>query len=88
MGTIIFHNTVWGNGVAVDTRMGNNSPAEANPPSGQMRIGINASWSLDSPNNLDVWWRRESNPDNPNGNWLGWNRQMMGVQSPYNIDVL
>ena len=59
--------------VNVEVRIGANSDCAANPAFGSRQLQRGGAWTITA--NSDVCWRRDANPDAPNGTWTSWNRQ-------------
>ena len=68
--TVILTNTRW-NRVTVEVRKGNNSNAESNPSLGSRTLNRNIDWRINSEGE-DVFYRRDSDPDHPNGSMTMW----------------
>lgn len=72
VGTINLRNPNFAS-VNVEVRIGANSDCAANPSFGSRQLQRGATWTITA--NSDVCWRRDANPDAPNGTWTSWNRQ-------------
>ena len=59
--------------VNVEVRIGANADCGANPSFGSRQLQRGGAWTITA--NNDVCWRRDANPDAPNGTWTSWNRQ-------------
>jgi hypothetical protein len=57
--------------VNVQVRQGNSPVAENNPLSGTYRLSLDQTHDVFG--DVDVWWRRDRDPDNPDGTWYVWN---------------
>lgn len=71
-GTLVLRNPNFAN-VTVEARVGPNADCSQNPIFGTRQLQRNASWTISA--NQDICWRRDANPDAPNGQWSSWNRQ-------------
>jgi len=68
--TVNITNKNW-NRVNVEVRMGDNANPESNPSLGSRTLNRGETWSLQSQGE-DVWYRRDTDPDHPNGQWTNW----------------
>jgi hypothetical protein len=57
--------------VNVDVRIGNNANPEDNRSLGTRELTRGQTWSIPS-DGEDVWYRRDADPDRPNGQWTNW----------------
>ena len=73
MAFINLWNRNWHNGVNVDARVGNYQDCNQNNSIGSRSISYNSSWSIDA-GTQDVCYRRDNDPDHPDGSWTGWTR--------------
>jgi hypothetical protein len=65
-------NDAWHNGVNVQVRVGNDiSNPEGNPIVKSDKMSFQESWPFDTGSD-DLFWRRDSEPDSPDGNWIAW----------------
>jgi len=68
----ILVNDAWANGVNVQVRIGNNiSDPEGNPIVKNEKMSFQDSWSFYTGSD-DLFWRRDSDPNNPDGSWISW----------------
>ena len=86
-GQIVLQNLTWAKGVTIDTRMGSDPNPENNPSHGQAHLGQGTSIVLMPPPNQDVFWRRDKNPDNPDGKYTDWKRQSASDTSETDVPV-
>lgn len=75
VGTLHLRNPNFGN-VNVEVRIGANADCNQNAAFGTRQLQRGAAWTITA--NQDVCWRRDANPDAPNGTWGSWNRQAIG----------
>ena len=68
--TVNLINRNW-NSVTAEVRIGDNPNAESNRSLGTRKLSRGETWAIQSQGE-DVWYRRESDPDHPNGNWTVW----------------
>ncbi len=68
--TVILRNRNWRN-VTVEVRQGDNSWPENNRWIGRRSLSTGEEWPVQS-SGEDVWYRRDANPDNPDGNMTVW----------------
>lgn len=68
--TVILQNTNW-NSVNVEVRKGNYDNAESNPSLGSRTLTRNSDWTIYS-DGEDIFYRRDTDPDHPNGQWTSW----------------
>lgn len=71
-GTLNLRNPNFAN-MNVEVRIGANSDCAQNAAFGTRQLQRGAAWTITA--NQDVCWRRDANPDAPNGQWTSWNRQ-------------
>jgi hypothetical protein len=64
-------NTDWNSGVNVDVRVGNAADCNQMASRGTQKLSKGQSWPIDAGTN-DVCFRRDTDPDHPNGSWTGW----------------
>lgn len=72
---ITIRNRVW-NRVNVEVRKGKSDNPDQNASQGTQVLQKNGAWSV--PCKADegyVWWRRDPDPDHPNGSWADWNKK-------------
>lgn len=70
--TVILRNKSW-NIVSVEARKGNNTNPEENPPveDSPKTLNLNQDWIIES-DAEDVYYRRDADPDNPDGTMTDW----------------
>lgn len=68
--TVNLHNRSW-NRVTVEARIGDDPNPEANRPLGARSLRRGESWVIESEGE-DVWYRRDVNPDHPDGKLTVW----------------
>ena len=68
--TVIITDVNW-NKVKVEAVKGNNADPNANPSEGSQTLSRNGDWKIYSEGE-DVWYRRDTNPDHPNGQMTPW----------------
>jgi hypothetical protein len=68
--TVILANDSWDK-VQVQVTKGNNTNAESNPSLGSRTILRDDNWTILS-DGENIWYRRDSNPDNPDGSRTYW----------------
>ena len=83
-GTIIFRHPNF-TSVNVEVRVGPNADCNDNVEAGARQLPRGATWSLQT--NQDVCWRRDLNPDAPNGQWTSWNRQAITAGSTHDATL-
>ena len=83
-GTLNLRNPNFAN-VNVEVRIGPNSDCSQNPAFGTRQLQKGATWTITA--NQDVCWRRDVNPDAPNGAWSPWNRQAVGGGSTHEANL-
>ena len=83
-GTINLRNPNFAN-VNVEVRVGPNADCNQNAVFGARQLQRGASWAISS--NQDVCWRRDANPDAPNGTWTAWNRQAITAGSSHDATL-
>lgn len=79
-GTINLRNPNFTN-VNVEVRVGPNADCAQNAEFGTRQLQRGATWTISA--NQDVCWRRDVNPDAPNGMWTPWNRQAITPNSTH-----
>jgi|HubBroStandDraft_1064217.scaffolds.fasta_scaffold1812625_1 hypothetical protein len=70
MSTLAFYNRFWTKGVNVEVDFADNADSPVNPPSRSRQIAYQADWRVQAGGNLR--YRRDLNPDNPDGQMTGW----------------
>lgn len=70
---VTFVNPSW-NHVNVQVRIGNNSNPESNPLVSQFTLSRNGK-SQPFSFAVFLFWRRDSNPDSPNGSYTAWTQE-------------
>lgn len=66
------YNRTWANGLNVDVVIGNNPDCSRNRPLGAKNLTFNgAPWPIDV-GTSDICYRRDRDPDNPDGSWNEW----------------
>ena len=83
-GTLIIRNPNFAN-VNVEVRVGTNADCGQNAVFGTRQLQRNASWTIQA--NQDVCWRRDANPDAPNGTWTPWNRQAITAGTSHDVNL-
>jgi hypothetical protein len=85
---VTIHNPSW-NHVTVEIRVGNGGDCPQNAPYGNGTFQLTLGGSLPvTTNGEDVCWRREADPDHPNGAWTDWTRQSVGSPtSAYDVNL-
>ena len=68
--TVNITNRNW-NRVTVEVRMGDDAHPENNRSLGTRSLNRGETWPLYS-DGEDVWYRRDADPDRPNGQWTAW----------------
>jgi hypothetical protein len=68
--TVNLSNRNW-NRITVEVRIGDDPNPEANRSLGSKSLGRGETWSIRSQGE-DVWYRRDADPDRPNGQWTTW----------------
>ena len=71
--------------VNVEVRVGPNADCSQNAVFGARQLQRGASWTIQA--NQDVCWRRDANPDAPNGQWASWNRQAITAGSTHDATL-
>jgi hypothetical protein len=71
MPIMTLHNRDWQNGVNVEARQGSHIVPEQNPSLGTCWLQYNENWVITSGTD-DVFYRRDTDPNNPNGNMTEW----------------
>ncbi|WP_157650676.1 hypothetical protein [Burkholderia ubonensis] len=66
-------NSAWSS-VNVEVRRGNAGSCDQNPVVNKTAVPKGGELVVDS-NGEDVCWRRDTDPDHPNGQWTGWSNQ-------------
>ena|ERR1019366_2487773 len=83
---VVIHNPSW-NQVTIEVRVGNNGDCNQNIVYNTFHLTRGGAATVNT-NGEDVCWRRETNPDHPNGAWTTWTRQSVGSpQSHYDVNV-
>jgi hypothetical protein len=84
---IVLTNLYYQNGVNVEARMGPNQNAEGsgNVSLGTRNIAQGGEWAVDS-GSFDVFWRRDEDPDHPNGTMTTW-EDVSSANGDQTIDV-
>jgi hypothetical protein len=83
---VVIHNPSW-NQVTVEVYVGSNADCNQNAPYNTFHLMRGGAATVNT-NGEDVCWRRETDPEHPNGQWTGWNRQSVGTPtSHYDVDV-
>jgi hypothetical protein len=73
-GSVILVNNAW-NRVTVEVRKGKYDDVNQNSGYDTRTIG-KGKWAIPcSSEEGYVWWRRDADPDHPNGQWTGWTRK-------------
>lgn len=84
--TVNLRNSAWQAGVRVEAHKGMNQDPDQNPSLGIQMIPYDEAWQIIS--DVNVQWRREVDPDQPQGQWTQWNDVPVYVDpNVYNIDV-
>jgi hypothetical protein len=68
--TVILNNENWDR-IQVQVTKGNNTDAESNSSLGTRTLHRDENWTILSAGE-NIWYRRDSNPDNPDGSWTYW----------------
>ena len=83
-GTLNLRNANFAN-VNVEVRVGANADCAQNAVFGARQLQRGATWTISA--NQDVCWRRDVNPDAPNGMWTPWNRQAITPNSTHDATL-
>lgn len=70
MSTIVFHNQFWAKGVNIEIHFGDSAGPHVTPSTQIRQIAYQADWRVHTAANLR--YRRDLNPDNPDGQMTGW----------------
>jgi len=70
--TVTLVNRDW-TSVNVEVRRGNEKDCAQNATFETKKLGRNDEWPVPAPD-VDVCYRRDLDPDHPNGQWAGWHR--------------
>lgn len=68
--TVNLNNRNW-NRLSVEARIGDNPNPESNRSLGTRTLSRGETWPIQSQGE-DIWYRRETDPDHPNGQWTVW----------------
>jgi hypothetical protein len=83
---VVIHNPSW-NQVSIEVRVGNAGDCDQNRPYNTFHLARGGAATVTT-NGEDVCWRRETDPDHPNGQWTIWTRQSVGSPtSHYDVNV-
>lgn len=91
MPRLTIHNPGW-NRVTVEVRCSMGTPAPSNcfekPPYGTRVLYKGDSYVIEVPAGSSVCYRREVNPDSPNGLWTIWTEQFLGTSlEDWNVNI-
>jgi len=70
MSTLALYNQFWTKGVNIEVDFGDGDDSAVNPSRGIRQIAYQADWRVLTAANLR--YRRDLNPDNPDGQMTGW----------------
>ena len=70
MSTLALYNQFWTKGVNIEVDFGDGADSAVNPSRGIRQIAYQADWRVLTAANLR--YRRDLNPDNPDGQMTGW----------------
>jgi hypothetical protein len=81
---ITFHNQFWAKGVNIEIHFGDSAGPHATPSTWIRQIAYQARWRVCATANLR--YRRDLNPDNPDGQMTGWT-MVQGVGTDWTENV-
>jgi hypothetical protein len=84
MAVLRLHNPQWDR-VTVEVRRGNNNSCDDNTPYQTKQMLRDDTWEIEH-DEMDICWRRDVDPDNPDGEMMGWNRQSY-LDGDHDVDL-
>ncbi len=84
--TLNLRNSNWQAGCRTEVHIGNNVDPNLNHSEGVRVVAHGQSWTIVMTQNVQ--WRREADPDHPQGDWGPWNEQAYLIDNQtYDVDL-